>query len=146
MRSTAWFRPVERVRLDRVVRLLVVLAHAACCTGVLTVCLLGCPFAGLFACPRGGVLEAAQLLVGEPRASTSVRDFFRSRTAARSTVSPCPTSGSWSPRSGAAAGSASSCSGIAACWCAVTSYARPRRAVVVRSFSRTTALARTARS
>ncbi|MFE5843783.1 hypothetical protein ACFQ7N_19335 [Streptomyces niveus] len=67
MRSTACFRPVERVRLDRVVRLLVVLAHPACCTGVLTVCLLGCPLAGLLACPRGGVLETAQLLIGEPQ-------------------------------------------------------------------------------
>ncbi|MFV0126145.1 hypothetical protein ACLGI4_00135 [Streptomyces sp. HMX112] len=40
----------------------------------------------------------------------------------------------------------SSCSGIAARWCATTSYARPRAAAVVHSFSRSTAPAKTARS
>ncbi|WP_432584428.1 hypothetical protein ABVG11_00035 [Streptomyces sp. HD1123-B1] len=77
-----------------------------------------------------------------------MRDSLKARSAVRSIASWRPASGSWSPFSGSAAAGASSCSGIAACWCATTSYARPRTAVavVVRSFSRTTAPARTAPS
>ncbi|MFJ1701492.1 hypothetical protein ACIOHC_41960 [Streptomyces sp. NPDC088252] len=55
-------------------------------------------------------------------------------------------SSSISGRLGSVSWRASRSSGIAACWCAATSYVRPRTAVgvAVRSFSRTTVLARTA--
>ncbi|MFI0829644.1 hypothetical protein ACH4Q7_35170 [Streptomyces roseolus] len=76
----------------------------------------------------------------------SVRDARKARSAVMSIASPRPAFGSWSSWSGSAGSGASNCSGIAACWWATTSYARPRATVVVRSFCRTTALARTARS
>ncbi|MFJ9105664.1 hypothetical protein ACIRJM_45290 [Streptomyces sp. NPDC102405] len=105
-----------RSGLLRAVRPLVVLAHRLRSIGIVLFGVAVHGGAGPVGRRGEGVTEVAQPLVRETRASTSVRDSLKARSAVRSIASRCPASGSWSSRSGAAAAGASSCSGIAACW------------------------------
>lgn len=136
-----------RSGLLQAVRLLVVLAYRMRLVGIVALRVAVHRGAGPVGRRGEGVPEAAQPLRGEIEGFHVGAGLLQGRSAVRSTASCGPGSGSWSSCSESAAVGGSSCSGIAACWWATTSYPRPRTAVVVvRSFSLTTAPARTARS